>query len=74
MIRDKRKRRSEIRPYKRLRAYSVVSSAVSVGFQAEPACEWTQGGSNVQLLIADNCGSDDAKIVTVMPKGSNWSG
>lgn len=26
-----------------------------------------------QLLIADNCGSDNAKIVTVMPKGSDWS-
>lgn len=26
-----------------------------------------------QLLITDNCGSEDAKIVTAMPKRSNWS-
>lgn len=74
MIREEEKGRTEIHPIKHLRAYSVVSSAASVGFQAKSACEWTQGGSNVRLLIADNRGSDDAKVVTVMPKGSNWSG
>lgn len=26
-----------------------------------------------QLLITGNCGSDDAKIITVTPKESDWS-
>jgi len=39
MIREEEKGRTEIHPIKHLRAYSVVSSAASVGFQAKSACE-----------------------------------